>query len=130
MVQYQVADLPALVDKRNGGLGYYLFRQKVYKDSTLSKREIYARAKKKGCEQPYCRRKYLIDLTVDHIVPVCVAYWLGWSVRRTKSASNLQLLCQKHHIIKDRNVADLKHAAVHLKYPLMKKSIAWNFNVI
>lgn len=50
-------------------------------------------------------------LTVDHIVPISVAYYLNWTAEETRSIENLQPLCREHHAIKDENVGQLRTAA-------------------
>lgn len=107
-------DLQQLLDKRNGGLPYDIFRKKVYRWAPgNSKYDLYY-LRGRCCEWPGCTETEYKKLTVDHVVPVSVAYRLGWSVRRCRSYGNLQILCHKHHRYKDRNVHELIYAVIKI----------------
>ena len=105
-------DLLGLTRLRNQDLEYKRFKKIIRRHlERVPAGAIYWNGKHK-CWFPYCRERNLRKLTKDHIVPVSVAYYLNWTIAETKSYKNLQLLCKKHHMIKDRNVEILKGKAI------------------
>lgn len=71
--------------------------------------------KRHRCAIKWCRVTDYRDLTVDHIMPVSVAFASNWNVTRVMSIKNLQLLCSRHHSDKDsyHNIKAAKLAAVY-----------------
>lgn len=68
------------------------------------------------CSHPDCQERALRFLTVDHVMPIAVAYRLNWPWEKTAAIENLQLLCSKHHVIKDRHVKQLSIKAYNLQF--------------
>lgn len=65
----------------------------------------------KKCRYPWCRERDINKLTIDHVVPIVVAYHLNWSIMEVRAYDNVQLLCRPHHAKKDKDVANLRVAA-------------------
>lgn len=99
MKQITVQDIPSLWVAEYREIGFYLFHRQC-RSSTMT-RAAHVRYGK-YCMAQGCLETYL--LTVDHVVPISVAYYLNWTVWQTSAMSNLQLLCQKHHSEKDNPV--------------------------
>ena len=105
-------DLVGLVRNRAQEFEYRRFQKIIRRHlERVSAGTIYWNGKHK-CYFPYCRERNLRKLTKDHIVPIAVAYCLNWTIEETKSYKNLQLLCKKHHMVKDGNVEKLKNKAI------------------
>jgi len=111
--RYNPGELVALVQKRQQELSYLLFKRKVCRDRyRIDKSALWHRRKK--CAWRWCRERDIDKLTVDHIVPISVAYYLNWTVKQTRSYGNIQLLCQRHHATKDSEVHQLQREAYRL----------------
>lgn len=106
-----IEDLPKLWRDRTQDMGYWRYRKKVYKfHFRINKHALYYLTGQK-CRRPYCRERDINNLTIDHVVPIVVAYHLNWSIAEVRAYTNVQLLCRKHHTEKDRNVPFLRLAA-------------------
>lgn len=111
--RYNPGELAPLIRRRRQDMGYPLFKKKVCKFRyRIDKNAVWYRNKK--CAWRWCREKDITQLTVDHIVPISVAYYLNWSVKQTRSYGNIQLLCAKHHAVKDALVLVLRKEAYNL----------------
>ena len=104
-------DLEELYVEREQEIGYARFSK--YSSST-SKTEIYFKNGQK-CAFPNCSETRMELLTKDHIVPISVAYYLNWTFFEVRDVSNMQLLCQKHHNEKDKQVNELRKLAYLLR---------------
>ena len=112
--KYNLGELKPLIRKRQQDMGYTLFKKKVCKHRyRIDKMALFWRNKKK-CAWRWCRERDIMRLTIDHIVPISVAYYLNWSVKQTRAYGNMQLLCQKHHATKDSFVHELRIEAYRL----------------
>ena len=58
----------------------------------------------KKCAWKWCRVHDPKLLTIDHIVPIARAIDLGWKKYQINHRDNLQLLCRKHHDLKDYDI--------------------------
>jgi 5-methylcytosine-specific restriction endonuclease McrA len=62
-------------------------------------------------------------LTIDHRMSRRMASLLGWSDERTNSVDNLQLLCERHHNLKDTDTpARIRQLIAHKGLPWFKRA--------
>lgn len=106
MRQISIDDIPKLWIPTYREVGLYLFSKQCRANTYVKGAHRYygKYCAKNGCMEDYC-------LTVDHVVPITVAYYLNWTVAQTVRLENLQLLCQPHHKEKDLSVKELRSAA-------------------
>ncbi len=65
------------------------------------------------CEYPLgCKEKNIWKLTIDHFTPLCIAMILGWPREVINSLDNLMLLCEEHHMEKDRITPEEKEKVI------------------
>lgn len=108
----EIDDLDSLTKDKIQHYSYSNFCRKAHNATgRINKNMLYFHGKKK-CVYPYCRNRLVNELQKDHIVPISVAYFLNWSLKETRSFSNIQLLCDSHHKIKDANVKHMSNVAM------------------
>lgn len=118
----RIENLENLLQNRVQDLSYALFRTLCRRHTKATRLVLYYERGGR-CAYPYCRQTDIKRLTLDHIVPISTAYNLNWSVALTNDKENLQLLCQKHHALKDANAPDLRIAAYYLATETQLESV-------
>lgn len=85
---------------------YQLRKKNIHRASNSRKHVIWWFNGKK-CARKWCRVTDPKLLTVDHIVPASIALRSGWNKKEINGRENLQLLCQKHHNEKDKDLRSM-----------------------